>query len=100
MRAILGKQLGGQQQAGGAFKSVPTQFNSGDSFDVEKLVDAFNRPLFGRMSPASVTVNITVNNNVDNSVNTKNFTLGGVTTQQRTESIVDSFRLLQSAFGS
>lgn len=100
VRAILGKQLGGQQQAGGgAFKSVASQFNSGDSFDVEKLVDAFNRPLFGRMSPASVTVNITVNNNsnVDNSVRT--YTLGGISTQQRTESIIDSFKLLQSAFG-
>lgn len=100
VRAILGKQLGGQQQAGGgAFKSVASQFNSGDSFDVEKLVDAFNRPLFGKMTPASVTVNITVNNNsnVDNSVRT--YTLGGISTQQRTESIVDSFRLLASAFG-
>lgn len=98
VRSILGKQLDGQQP-GSPFKSAASQFKSGDGFDVEELVNAFNRPLFGKMTPASVTVNITVNNssNVDNSV--KNYNLGGVTTQQRTESVVDSFRMLQAAFG-
>lgn len=98
VRSILGKQMDGQQP-GSPFKSVASQFKSGDGFDVEELVNAFNRPLFGKMAPASVTVNITVNNNVDNSVSTKNYNLGGVTTQQRSESVVDSFRLLQAAFG-
>ncbi len=78
---------------------MASQFNSGDSFDVEELVNAFNRPLFGKMTPASVTVNITVNNNVDNSVNTKQYNLGGISTQQRTESVIDSFKMLQAAFG-
>jgi len=98
VRSILGKQLDGQQP-GSPFKSVASQAKSGDGFDVEELVNAFNRPLFGKMTPASVTVNITVNNNVDNSVSTKNYNLGGVSTQQRTESVIDNFRLLQAQFG-
>lgn len=72
---------------------------TGNGFNIDELVNIFNRPLFGsRYSPASTVVNITVNSNVDNSVNTKNYNLA-TSTQQRTESVLDSFKLLQATFG-
>lgn len=65
--------------------------------NVGDMVEMFNAPLTGkRVRSASTSTTMNISNHVDNSVTTRNYNLGGVTTQRSADNIIEQFAILKT----